>query len=61
MRTAQTLDFDAWCDAVDAIVEAESELEGYTNATGRECWRDAYEHGYSPEDAAQDEFDAWEA
>jgi len=48
--------FNAWCDEVDRIANE----RGYgdkqvTVSTGRECWRDAFNDGVSPEEALDEQ------
>ncbi|QIG77256.1 hypothetical protein EVB32_283 [Rhizobium phage RHph_TM39] len=48
--------FDDWCDQVDTVAsKAMGGPESYTKATGRECWMDMYNDGFTPEDAWTEE------
>lgn len=51
--------FTEWLDAIDALADAESargpDGRSYTQATGAECWLDAFEDGMTPDEAWSEE------
>jgi hypothetical protein len=55
----QTLDFQQWLAELDRLsVEKYEYEEPISKATGADCWKDAYDEGFSPEDAMQEELSA---
>ena len=51
--------FEEWLAAIDALSDAEGarseDGRSYTEMTGRDCWRDAFDDGLSPQDAWSEE------
>lgn len=52
LRKLTEADFQKWCDEIDRIARAGHNFTcDCTISTGRECWREFYETGYSAESA----------
>lgn len=53
------LNFNEWLASVDVLADAEgarcSDGRSYTEMTGRECWREAYDDGVTPQAAWSEE------
>lgn len=51
--------FKEWLSAIDVLADAEGgrgkDGRSYTQATGTDCWREAFDDGLSPADAWHEE------
>ena len=58
----QKLTFEDWLVRLAAAFAIKAPLEGagYVNDCGVESWRDYYEDGFSPEDAADEDMSYWD-
>lgn len=54
------LSFTAWCDEVDRLCLEISGIEKYTEMTGRDCWKECYEDGETPDSALHEEMSYWD-
>lgn len=54
------MSFEEWCDKFDADMRRFGVEGSYTDITGKETWREYFEDGDTPEDAASNERQAWD-
>lgn len=53
------MSFDEWLAAIDTLADAEGargkDGRSYTQMTGRDCWKEGFDDGLSPDDAWSEE------
>ena len=56
----QPLEFEAWCDEIDRLCLEIAGISDYTKLSGRDCWKDYYESGETPDGALHEDMSYWD-